>query len=120
VSSVSTNAGDTMKPCLECGEPATGTYCRVHTPAPWSRRSRPRRGDASSGWERQRRNLRILTRDDYRCYVCGGPAVGVDHVVPDFEGGSSADGNLRAICARCHRVKTARESARGRRQARGG
>ncbi len=40
---------------------------------------------------------------------CGHRSQHVDHVVPRAFGGSDADSNLRARCARCHGKKTARE-----------
>ncbi len=59
-------------------------------------------------WPRVRR--RILRRDDYRCYVCGGPGVHVDHIVPVSQGGTDDDSNLATICRRCHARKTALEA----------
>jgi hypothetical protein len=37
----------------------------------------------------------------------------VDHIVPVAAGGDDSMGNLQAICAPCHKVKTAVESGRG-------
>jgi 5-methylcytosine-specific restriction protein A len=58
----------------------------------------------------------VLVRDGYRCCECGTIKVAgmeVDHVVPVSRGGTDDLDNLRAMCAPCHRHKTARES-RGR------
>ena len=41
---------------------------------------------------------RILSRDGHRCYICGGHATSVDHVVSVAAGGSHDDENLAAIC----------------------
>jgi 5-methylcytosine-specific restriction endonuclease McrA len=61
----------------------------------------------SGAWPRVRRA--ILLRDRYRCWVCGGRATQVDHVVPISAGGPRLDPrNLRAICKRCN-VRRARE-----------
>lgn len=62
------------------------------------------------GWERLRRY--VLVRDDYVCYVCGGPgADAVDHVVPASRGGMDDLSNLRAIHEiPCHQRKTALEA----------
>ena len=62
------------------------------------------------GWAKTR--LRILRRDDWRCYRCGRRnANEVDHVIPAALGGSDEDDNLAAICVRCHRIKTAEDRA---------
>lgn len=54
------------------------------------------------------------------CYLCGmNPSEQVDHIVPDFEGGTDELGNLAGICTDCHKVKSAREGQRAR-QALGG
>jgi 5-methylcytosine-specific restriction endonuclease McrA len=78
------------------------------------------RGDGKAwqppGWAKTRR--RILERDGHRCYVCGGPANEVDHVRPIFRGGGHDDGNLRAICRKCHATKSGREGAAARPRAR--
>jgi 5-methylcytosine-specific restriction endonuclease McrA len=63
-------------------------------------------------WEETRR--RILTRDAGLCRLkyadCLFYATEVDHVVPVSQGGSDADSNLQAACARCHARKTGREA----------
>jgi 5-methylcytosine-specific restriction endonuclease McrA len=48
-----------------------------------------------------------------RCYLCGGQAVDVDHVVPVAQGGGHDRDNLRAICKPCHTTKTKAEQAFG-------
>jgi 5-methylcytosine-specific restriction protein A len=76
--------------------------------------SRPRpSGYQRNGWVWQRTVQRILTRDEGRCYVCGGPAVTADHVTPVAWSGSHDDDNLAAICKPCHDAKTKREAALG-------
>ena len=60
------------------------------------------------GWTRTR--ARFL-RANPRCVKCGQRATEVDHKTPRHLGGSDAPGNLQALCADCHRVKTAAESA---------
>jgi 5-methylcytosine-specific restriction endonuclease McrA len=45
--------------------------------------------------------LRVLARDGYVCYICGGEATQVDHVIPRTKMGDMWDmDNLAAICAR--------------------
>lgn len=53
----------------------------------------------------------ILARDGNRCYVCGGYATEVDHVV---RGDNHHPSNLAAICTADHRRKTAREGVQAR------
>lgn len=67
-------------------------------------RSTPR----PKGWAKTAR--RILRRDGHRCYKCGGEATEVDHVRPASQGGTDDHENLAAICAACHRRKTAAEA----------
>jgi len=62
------------------------------------------------GWAATR--LRILERDNYTCYICGGRADQVDHVIGVAADGGEDDGNLAAICTPCHRRKTGREARR--------
>ena len=63
-------------------------------------------------WKNKR--LSILQRDGYECYVCGGQAEQVDHLIPRVAGGDVFDDdNLMAICARCNRSKGSRFFSRG-------
>lgn len=57
--------------------------------------------------------LRILSRDGHTCYACGSEAITADHVIPQSQGGSHDDGNLAAICASCHEVKSEAERRAG-------
>jgi 5-methylcytosine-specific restriction protein A len=50
--------------------------------------------------------LRILTRDQWLCRLCGAWANTVDHVIPRAAGGTDDDWNLRALCMPCHRRRT--------------
>jgi len=45
------------------------------------------------------------------CRVCGLRSTDLDHIVPQFKGGSSERSNLQALCAPCHQAKSAREQA---------
>jgi len=56
---------------------------------------------------------RILKRDDRACYLCGGSATEVDHIVPRSAGGTDTDDNLAAICRADHETKTKAERAAG-------
>ena len=58
-------------------------------------------------WKNKR--LSILQRDGYECYLCGGQADQVDHVIARVNGGDVFDDdNLMAICGRCNRAKGGR------------
>jgi 5-methylcytosine-specific restriction protein A len=88
----------------------------------WQRNPSPSsRVTRGANWKRTR--LRVLKRDGYECQIrgprCLVDASEVDKLVPLSLGGSDADDeNLRAVCAPCHREKTAREAAVAGRAAR--
>ncbi len=69
----------------------------------------------TSAWLALRRQC--LTRDRYRCVVCGHPAVVVDRIVSRREGGRDVLSNLRSLC-RAHDNQT-KEDARGTRRSGG-
>lgn len=109
-----------MKPpraCLECGAPGAGSRCGVCAKRREAERSQ-RRGP--NGWERQRLAEAYLASQLYLCRLCGGRAMEVDHRRPrsEFPDGSAGDAawndrrNLQALCARCHKRKTAGERRR--------
>ena len=71
----------------------------------------PRSQRLPSNWRKVR--LRVLWRDGGVCQiadplVCLGRATEVDHIV---NGDDHSEGNLQAVCARCHHAKTLREAA---------
>lgn len=69
----------------------------------------------------QARNARIALRDMYTCRSCGRVTDKregeVDHRTPLAQGGSDDASNLQWLCIECHKLKTARENAQGRRLA---
>ena len=76
------------------------------------------KGRGGRPWRRVRE--RILKRDSYLCQPCKRQdrltlATQVDHVIPQFEGGSDEEDNLQGICDPCHEVKTQAEARRARR-----
>lgn len=96
--------------CASPGCPRRATYrgrCDKHAPPAWAG-SAPR---SSRPWERTRTT--VLRRDRNVCYLCGGRADQVDHVIPRAEGGSDDPANLAAICDPCHRAKSQAEAKRG-------
>lgn len=73
---------------------------------------RPLRKRSGSKWQRVRE--RIIRRDYGLCQECrrkGMTTAGkeVDHIVPDFKGGSDMDDNLELLCKKCHAEKTKRD-----------
>ena len=114
------------KPCRAKGcqvltRDASG-YCDEHADQAKAWASRQGSGRGGRPWRRTREE--VLKRDSYLCQCedCKRlervrPAHEVDHVVPLAQGGTDSLSNLAAINHDCHRVKTLRESAAGRRPA---
>lgn len=109
-----------------CSEPSCGAIatnrgrCGEHQRPAWVNRAPAHERYGQSGSARAALHKRILKRDDYRCYVCGGDGADeVDHIIAVGEGGSRTDpANLAAIHGEpCHEEKTKLERARGRARA---
>lgn len=72
----------------------------------------------TSWWKTTR--ARILRRDQHRCTWtddgnrCIAPATDVDHIINEAAGGTDDDDNLRSLCPRHHRAKTAAEGVLAR------
>jgi hypothetical protein len=72
-----------------------------------------RRLGPGSGYEKARRwpaslgfyKRLVMKRDNYVCVYCGRPADQVDHVIPQFRGGTHFPNNLVASCANCNALK---------------
>jgi 5-methylcytosine-specific restriction protein A len=97
-------------------------YCLEHRPAPWSRGRTVGQG-STYAWRTVRRQ--VLTRDRYQCQLaypgCTRHATIVDHIDNLAARGVTRRVALNAndcaaVCAHCHRIKTAREAAAGRRR----
>jgi 5-methylcytosine-specific restriction endonuclease McrA len=58
--------------------------------------------DRGSTWRWRRIRARILARDGYRCWHCGGIADQVDHLLPRSRGGGDEPSNLVAACQPCN------------------
>lgn len=112
------------KPCRARGCNAltrnAGGYCDEHADQAKAWASRQGSGRGGRPWRRMREQ--VLKRDAYLCQCedCKRlgrvrPAHEVDHIVALAQGGSDTPDNLAAINHDCHRVKTLRESAAGRR-----
>lgn len=89
--SVSIRAYSGCDPCVFMAKAWKGSTRAQRLPRDW--------------WARRRR---VLARDERRCYVCGGEATEVDHVI---RGDDHDESNLRAICNWCHRQKSTREGS---------
>lgn len=79
----------------------------------------PRYGKGRGGRPWRRKREAVLKRDKYLCQPCERKgaltvATQVDHIVPQFEGGTDDDQNLQAICDACHEAKTQAEARRAR------
>lgn len=114
------------KPCRAKGcqvlTRAAGGYCDEHADQAKAWATRQGSGRGGRPWRRTREE--VLKRDSYLCQCedCKRlgrvrPAHEVDHVVPLAQGGTDSLSNLAAINHDCHRVKTLRESAAGRKSA---
>jgi 5-methylcytosine-specific restriction protein A len=84
----------------------------------WSKLSRHARGYGND-WYKLR--ARVMERDKWLCQSClekgyVTPAKQVDHIIPKSEGGQSTEQNCRALCHKCHVLKTASESHRARKK----
>ena len=71
------------------------------------------RGDLNNMmWEQVRGDVRpakrwrVLTRDNFRCVLCGADATDrklhIDHIIPISKGGKSIMTNLRVLCSQCN------------------
>lgn len=78
-----------------------------------------RPGHRITGRALQEARARIWLRDSGRCAECGQlttpPDFDLDHRTPLDAGGSNHDDNLGVVHLDCHKAKTARELANGRR-----
>ena len=114
----------TTRPCCSPGCPALVTsraqkgYCETHADkrSHWAKHQAKKGNTTERGYGHAWRivRARILRRDKGLCQACLArgriaEAREVDHVVSRANGGSEQDSNLQAICADCHKAKTANE-----------
>lgn len=101
------------RPCLYCGQlthnqPATCTNCAAIKQQQAPRKPTPPKPSSTArGYGYAWRKIRtvILERDGHRCYLCGGPARSVDHIVSKARGGTDDAWNLAACCSACQNRK---------------
>jgi len=49
---------------------------------------------------------RILSRDNYKCMLCGSTeTLTIDHIISIFRGGTDDDTNLQTLCNHCNAGK---------------
>lgn len=94
-----------------------------HERQPWTGgnpEERARRKAETASSEHRKRRAQVLRLWPI-CYICGlNPSEEMDHIIPDFEGGTNDLANLAGACGPCHRKKSAREGQRARQKALGG
>lgn len=106
------------KACPRSGCPKAITVrgrCEDHQFPVWERTwARP---EMDRKWYRDMRK-RVLSRDQYRCVVCGAPANETDHIIAKCFGGADHEDNMATLCTTHHKQKTAKEAVLARRLAR--
>ena len=89
--------------------------CPDHERKPWVKTQE--QPDRLRGRKAVARRRRVLERDNFTCYICGGIRLEndlvADHVKPLAEGGADTMGNLRCCCTDCHNAKSQEEARRG-------
>jgi 5-methylcytosine-specific restriction enzyme A len=89
--------------------------CTQHAAPPWQGSGRGR-DEGGEAWRTIR--ARVLAEEP-TCRLCPSASVTVDHVRPIAQGGRTERSNLQGLCGACHKAKTAREAAEGRKARRG-
>jgi 5-methylcytosine-specific restriction protein A len=79
-------------------------------------RDRQARAPMPKGW---RKTQQAQLAREPMCRPCAAKGIAtfatqVDHITPRHKGGTEAASNLQSICAPCHTLKTAQESAEAR------
>jgi 5-methylcytosine-specific restriction enzyme A len=99
-------------PCRYPGCTALGTsrgYCPTHAAARERERGTPTQRGYTAGWRRIRARFLVMNPLCADCRERGRYTVAteVHHLVPLRDGGTHEDGNLAALCKRCHSRRTA-------------
>jgi 5-methylcytosine-specific restriction enzyme A len=99
-----------------CETRTTKRYCRDHAIG-WQTPGASRTATA----EHKAWRLAVLNRCAWRCQTrgpgCEHRASQADHIIPVAEGGQTTMENGAGICVTCHKIKSQREAAEGRRRA---
>ena len=59
---------------------------------------------------------RVAANQKWRCASCQhllNESYEIDHIRPLFKGGANSESNLKALCKRCHTMKSAVEQSKG-------
>ncbi|MCP1652694.1 HNH endonuclease [Pseudomonas nitroreducens] len=101
-------------------------FCEAHAhlASGWNKAERGTAEQRGYGSDWRKLSKAIQQRDRYLCQPClklrrVSPSVAADHVIPKAEGGTDDPDNLQAICAECHKAKTAAERDRANARMRG-
>ena len=76
------------------------TYRKLLKNVGWLSNPKTRGRLYPSNWDKIRRW--VLTRDNFRCKVCG-LRLEVHHLIPVAKGGSHSPNNLVTVCSKCHK-----------------
>ena len=90
----------TLRPCLTCGEPSSGSYCSGCRPA--DTRPTMRQRGYGTAWDKLSKRLRRLSPF---CESCGATEqLSVDHVLPvsDYPELILVVENCRVLCRTCN------------------
>jgi 5-methylcytosine-specific restriction enzyme A len=104
-----------LKPCLDCGEPCTGTRCREHQRqrGRYEQSRQPYRDGYGGSYRTQAKQARA--RSGGICEGCGTePAMEVHHKIPLSKGGTNLPENLIHLGWRCHQEAHRHKGRRGR------
>ena len=96
-------------------------YCEkhIHLASGWAKQGRGTAEQRGYDWAWRKKRAAVLKRDRYLCQCadCKGrrlPASEVDHVTPNYLGGSDDFDNLQSLNVDCHKAKTQREAVEAR------
>jgi 5-methylcytosine-specific restriction protein A len=97
------------QPCLDCGAPATGPRCPVHTRRRDANRGTTTQRGYGSSWQRVAKAA--IARQPW-CSDCGATEdLTADHVVMRVEGGSGDPANVEVCCRPCNTRRSNRRRA---------
>ena len=96
---------DGTKACVSCGEilPFEAFYADRREADGLRRKCRDCNNRAVAARHRAAHLPLWVERDAYTCYVCGGPAEEIEHIIPLSRGGEDAPYNTLPACTACNR-----------------
>jgi len=73
---------------------------------------RPRKLKTGKASIPNRLRWEVWERDDFRCKYCGVRRyLTIDHIIPEFHGGTTALENLQTLCSRCNSQKHVKQES---------